>query len=865
VDKSLPKFPQNLVYIFSVDTSAFYNDEENRIHSKLTKIHNIRRMIDEKNKKLDKLLSKKDISVEEKDKLKNRKSNLIKGKRKANEKVNELKPKLISLLNQHEGIRNLREDSLRKNKIIGMFDSALTRTIRMNPNDKEPSKSIMVVRAYYFQVLKDLIENGFTHNGEKYIYFSSSAGQIRTKKSVFIKESIWNEHWGALTCGLSIEEINEKGGCNVNKLLAYKALTASASDQWYGFDIDKTIVVPDLETNVAAMFDYINRDTYEITPQEMNVPIEHTDGCGMILPKKSKKSFMVRLPYIKGLLVPFRFDDFAKKHGNSKVKDIYGKEWDIIEDDIQIIFTSSQFKMKKYYSDWTDYKQRFKENKCQAVKLNEEDIGERATLNYQMMQTLTDVKDSELNVLASDTVSDILKLGSSKETMLRVLGATKSNKNKNYYQEALLLYPELLNDAHSKKIIKDKKKAMIRDARSAKLRINGKYTYLIPDLFAFCEMLFLNKSNPEGLLKNGEVFCNLYSEDKLDILRSPHLYREHCIRNNVLDDEKKEWFITNGIYTSIFDPISKILQFDNDGDKALVIQNSLFTKIAERNMEGVIPLYYEMESAKAEQITNEKIYESLLLAFKANIGEVSNNITKVFNSDNIDIRVVKWLTAENNYIIDFAKSLYMPKRPEWVDDLIKGYIKSKVPYFFIEAKDKEKKNVEPLNNSTVNRLRKVIPNKKIKFEEIAGSFDYRLLMSEEILNLNNDVIAQFEKLDRGKKWISQNVESNRTNKKIFIYNYIRSEMSKVHNDEDKIVNILVEYLYNRKKSSFKDTLWWTYGDILLSNLRENLKNTKQCESCGERIQKVNNKSKYCDKCAKRIKNEQNKKYYHLGK
>ena len=38
-----------------------------------------------------------------------------------------------------------------------------------------------------------------------------------------------------------------------------------------------------------------------------------------------------------------------------------------------------KFKMKKYYRDWNDYKKRFKVNKCQAVKLNEEDIGEERT------------------------------------------------------------------------------------------------------------------------------------------------------------------------------------------------------------------------------------------------------------------------------------------------------------------------------------------------------------------------------------------------------------------------------------------------------------------------------------------------------
>lgn len=844
------------VFIYSLDTAAFYDDKENEIHKKVFKTYILKNKLKNKLNALE-----KDESLDDETK-KLKKKNIRARNRKINEFSATLKTDLKKTFEEFQGVRELREDALMDNKIIGMFDSALTRTIGLKVDSV--STSLFVVRVFYFKILEDLIKNGFIYKGEKYIYFSSSAGQIRTKKAVFIKESLWKEHQGALTCGLSIEEINQKGGCNVNKLLAYKALTASASIQWNGFDIDRTIVVPDLETNVKAMFDYINRDTYEITPQEMEIPIEHTDGCGMILPRKSKKSFMIRLPYVKGLLVPFPFDKFAEKYENNKVVDIYGKEWDIIEDQVEVIFTASQFKMKKYYSDWQDYKERFKSNKCQAVKLNEEDIGEQASLNYQMIQSLTDFPSKELKQVAQSTIEDIIKLGSDKETMLRILGATKLNKYKNHFQEALLLYPEMLNDDHSKKIIKDKKKSMIRDARAAKLRINGRYTFLIPDLFAFCERLFLNKEKPKGLLNNGQVYCTVFNEGKVDILRSPHLYKEHSIRNNILDKEIGEWFVTQGIYTSIFDPISRILQFDNDGDKALVVQDDLFTKVAERNMEGVLPLYYEMSSAKAEDVTNEKIYHSLLLAFKANIGEVSNNITKVFNSDDIDLRVVKWLTAENNYIIDYAKSLYMPERPEWADEIIKQYIKSKVPYFFMEAKDKDKKNVAELNNSTVNKLRKIIPNKAIKFEEIAGCFDYKMLMSEEVENTNKKLIETYRKLDRSKKWlIRTNGNLNRREGKLFIDTLIRDQLKEIVSDEERLVNILVDELYGRSMSKNKSTLWDSFGDILLRNLKLNLKNTMQCESCAERIEKSNNKSKYCNDCAVLINREKSKERMRL--
>lgn len=129
------------------------------------------------------------------------------------------------------------------------------------------------------------------------------------------------------------------------KFLAYLALTNSATDVWKDFDIDKSIVVDDFETNVRGLVDYIDSNTYAITRREMDVPICHTDGCGMM---NSGPTRMTRLVWLKGLLVQFPFRDFIKKYcpdGECMVYDIYGKPHKIIEEDIQYIFTKSQFKL----------------------------------------------------------------------------------------------------------------------------------------------------------------------------------------------------------------------------------------------------------------------------------------------------------------------------------------------------------------------------------------------------------------------------------------------------------------------------------------------------------------------------------------
>jgi ribosomal protein L37E len=811
------------IYIYSVDTSCFYNEKEKRIHKKLLKQYKYR------------------------NKLKTMKNDYQKYKKKVNSAIDLLKKELFDTFRKNNDIRSLREETLNDKKIIALFDSTLTRTIGAKQN--QLSKDIIVVQAFFFEVLEDIIHNGFTYNGEKYVYFSSSAGQIRTKKSVFLKQTVWEKYKNTLTCGLSAEEINEKGGININKYQAYLALSNSASDEWRNFDIHKSIVVEDLETNVFSEVDFIDSATFDIVRRRMNIPITHTDGCGMILVKKSKKSFMCRLPFLKGLLVPFPFDKFVEENNSYIVKDIYNVEHDIIKEDIQIIFTKSQFKMWKYYSDWKDYQDRFIKYKCKAAKLNEEDISLDSHLNYQMIQSLTDMTKDELKKISESTIEDISQLGENKEVMLRILGATEANKNKNYFQQALEIYPELLNEVHAKEVVKDKKKSLVRDAKAAKLKINGKYTFLIPDLYAFCEYLFLNHKEPKGLLNNNEVYCDIFDNVKLDCLRAPHLYREHAIRQNVVDNNKGKWFITKGIYTSVHDPISKILQFDNDGDKSLVVADPDFVRIAERNMRNIVPLFYNMAKAGAEQINYENIYKSLTLAYKANIGIISNDITKIWNSGNVSLNAIKWLTMYNNFVIDYAKTLYVPEFPEHVKKEIHKYTKSKLPHFFIYAKDKDKKQVEKLNSSVVNKLETIIPNKPIRFKKIAGEFDFKMLMSRDNVNIGKEIINRYNYLHKNKKWKFKLQENMKSDCELYVYNQIRNEILEINSDASYVVDVLVKYLYDEKPSKNKETLWKVFGDILLYNLKENLKKTKQCESCGERIEDYNTK-KYCAACAK---------------
>lgn len=539
------------VFAFSVGTDSFYEPQEQYYHKRLLKLYKARH----KYKKDQKKQPQEAWWQESKEW---RKSAINRVLTKEKERLSEI---LDKRADDHTP-RQLNSDALNNKNVISLFESSLTRALKLKPN--ELTDKIVVVNVFFFQVFKNIVLDGFMYNGERYIFLTASAGQIRQKKAVFIKESAYAEVQDRVTCGLSISDINYHGKCNPNKYLAYLALNNSATDVWEGFDIDKAIVVDDFETDVPGFVDYISDITYDIERRHMGVTIPHMDGCGIMLEEKTR---MVRLPWVKGLMVTFPFDEFIKEKcgGEATVYDIYGDKHDIIAEGIKYIFTKSQFKMAKYYDSWECYKAKFKNFGCEACYCNlEEDYIPKARINYQMLQTLTDMTDEEIGRITKQTVEEIDTIGADYQTTMRLLGATDYNTNKSYFQEALMIYPELFKDQYSRDVLKQTKKSLVKQAKAGRLRVNGHYTFLSPDLYAFCEWLFLGEQDPKGLLDDGHVYCRDYQDgDELACLRSPHLYREWPIRNNVRNEELDRWFgMTKCVYTSCHDTISRILQFD---------------------------------------------------------------------------------------------------------------------------------------------------------------------------------------------------------------------------------------------------------------------------------------------------------------
>jgi hypothetical protein len=143
--------------------------------------------------------------------------------------------------------------------------------------------------------------------------------------------------------------------------------------------------------------------------------------------------------------------------GNYKIKDIDGREWDLKADNIEYVFTKSQWKLNKFYQNeynedgtikvygWDKYKKAFKENNCKANICNVEPSKKKdyrkAKFSYQMWQSLVDITDEEIDSAKKDMISIIKDIEDSPErivnsySLMNLLGLDSFDTRKKHFNE----------------------------------------------------------------------------------------------------------------------------------------------------------------------------------------------------------------------------------------------------------------------------------------------------------------------------------------------------------------------------------------------------------------------------------------------
>lgn len=817
------------------------------------------------------------------------------------EEAQEIKEQLTNVVKSFLGIRtiekkvvfDLKSGDARANKLIAGFENEC---VRLSPSlvykEDDPKyfpliKEIIILdcpgtmnkKAYSWHeiILEQIVKDGIIIDGEKYIVYSSSANQMKKRQVCLMKEQFYNDNQSRLMCGLTLNVINKKGGCNTGKYLAYTSLIFSKS---VGFpvdiNIDEVLVLPEFETNVFDKVNYLDMESLTIKEMTMPVPVNHMDGAGIFLPEVFPQSCQIRGGWIKGAVFPFDFRKFIIEKQEKgivleTIKDAWGNEVsvDYVRDNIKLILNNSQLKMRKYYDSWEEYKQKFSENGlkiCINNMLHYPNTDDPIVLSaYQFYQTIPreNVTDERIEALTALTIQKINDAKENPDTALEIMGIDLDETEElDPFYASIKAYPQMLQDSYVKKRIDSKIQSERKKAMSGRPYIKGYYNYICPDLYAACEYWFCGIDNPEGLIPKNHVYNALYSnmDDVTEVccLRSPHLSDcEHGIRQLEKSDECKRWFTGMDTVISTHDLLTKIIQCDVDGDECLTTPDRAFIDLLDRNK---LPLYYDMKKAEPSEVNKQNIFDCLMRSFKnEKIGDISNALTKHLNmAYKVDSDFVQIMTAYNNFCIDNPKSQYMPSLGKY-KDIYFEWMERENPYFFKYAKGKETDKCcsnEVINKrSNVNRISKYIEKntksnknniwrnsidgKEFKPQYFMDS-EVKVDRSSETYKALLDEMARLKANDNDKfrEKLRKKYNASNDDKKLgydVYYFYCNLKIQNIIKEHYSVTERIgyrrkaatylvdIEYFQEENKESSKDILWNCFGDLLYENLLYNLK------------------------------------------
>lgn len=756
----------------------------------------------------------------------------------------------------------LLEESENINKQIALFESEMVRYSENNLDDFPLVTEIVYMKiAYQTLVFRQILERGLLIDDKKYVFFTSTTSQMKNGEFVLVQEDFYNENQNKFMCGLTDDIINQKCGCSSGKYLAYKGLSLSSSiiPEEYEVDIDKCLVVPDFNTTINEKVECIDinhgkREFTGIERRKEDIEIPQTDGAGMFLPGVLPASAQIRCCHLKGAIFPFDFRKFLRQdkvegiEPDSIIKDAWEDIHDVIKEDIQVIFTASQLKMWKYYESWEEYKKAFHANgmKISINKFADTEPKGYAKTSYQFIQTLSSEKltDERLAELCADTIEYLDKMKTDLDTMIKI-----ASKDDDYISLALEVHKELVYDEYIQSKLESKFKSERNDARGNKLILRDSlYSYICPDLYAFCTWLFCGIENPKGIIPHNYVYNSFYNDkpyEVVDCLRSPHLYVEHGIRNLVKGDvlEKcREWFNNLDTFVSSHDLLCRLLMFDVDGDEILLTPNKT---IIECVPDDIVPLYYIPFEPVRTEINNDAIYQAIVSCMEnTQIGDISNVMTKNYNNADTDIDFNKIMCCYNNLSIDYPKTQDIVKLGKYEEkyNVLKG---ENNPYFFRYAKGKSKDSCKALSKSNADRvcdyIHKQTGNKKYAWKDTEKKFNPSILFNNENpVTIDSEKYHALEKVMCTLKMKEQMLvstieevvkELNRSEGwkekisryEVFYHMCEKAIMNIFDNREEACEYLLdMEYLRRENENRSKNILWNCFGDLIYKNICNNL-------------------------------------------
>ena len=503
---------------------------------------------------------------------------------------------------------------------------------------------------------KRIIKDGLYINGYRYVRLMCSAGQARVNTVILIREDFEAEVKRRLKCGAKEVKITK------NKYNAYFALSSSST---YLIPKPNVLLINDCERTMEKDVDWIEK-----IPQDEKSPLSNNervittkkelefnffDGCGAVSVEFAQRvaaeldidyipsAFCVRCAYVKGMVFVIDFKKFAQENNIQYVNDLYGNSQKI--EDIDIILTKSQFKLYNAYDSIEDYDRLCEENHFLwgVTKLTPKYDDNFFRSNYQFCQAIDLRKEEDVEELCQPTVDWLNGVANNdvNYTLLYLLGKLCDNPDTDFSNimnltsdniaKALLLNPDMINEEYIKSTITYSINKKIRESYLGKLILNGNFSVMIPDMYAFMQHAF--GMEVTGALKEFEHYSNFWNKrGKKDVvaMRSPLTWRSEVNKLNLVNNELTDkWFtyLTSGIVYNVWGCDCMIhADSDFDGDIVASTDNEVFLRCRYDNL----PITYSKSTVEKEFIKEEELYQADIQSFNSTIGQITNISTSFY-------------------------------------------------------------------------------------------------------------------------------------------------------------------------------------------------------------------------------------------
>lgn len=499
---------------------------------------------------------------------------------------------------------------------------------------------------------KYMYENGLYINGEKYERLSCSASQARTSTVIFCKSNILEEVERRLNNGRDVEK-----KFSPSKFNAYFGLSSSATKI---VSEPKFVVIKDFENKVDFDANFVIEngwnvdDTVKLKHLE-NVPMNRTDGMGLISPKLAEQwakelgldympsQFCIRQNFIKGMVCVFPIHEFCEEvnGGNYIIDTIYkDKNGEYIKADLReydLILTESQFKLWDSFDSINQYIENYRENnlKWGVAITTPKEANRMLRLNYQFIQTLN-LHKKDIEKLCSTFIDWLSKVSyQDRHYMLLFLLGVNNTKDKierfmrssnEYWIKALVLNDDIKNDKYIRTKIRKLIKKKIEDGCKGDIYVDGNFQVIVSDPYGFMQHACGLEVN--GLLKEGMSYSNYWNQMKIeqvDAMRSPLTYlSEHVVLNLQKDEMTEKWYRYCKLGIILNYHGHETFNFagsDFDFDIVATTSNKVMINGIYKNE---LPVVYDAPKPKKVHFTNDDLFMSDLFSFGSIIGSITN-------------------------------------------------------------------------------------------------------------------------------------------------------------------------------------------------------------------------------------------------